>query len=310
MMQKRNFGKTGLKVSPLGFGAAPIGFLETERADALAVLNLLLDHGVNLIDTAACYPGSEIMLGDTIANRRDECILVTKAGHVVDGASGKEFSPQVITESIDRSLKRLRTDRLDVVLIHSCKKDLLEKGDALGALLKAKAAGKIRFAGYSGDNEAATYAAGLPGIEVIETSVNIADQVNIDSVLAAAAKHGHGVEAKRPIANAAWRSVDEQRGIYKNYASEYKKRLTAMKLDPVALGIDGPPQKAWPELALRFTLSFPAVSCAIIGTTSLDNASANLAAAEKGPLPDATVRAIRDAFAKAQPAPGAWTGQT
>ena len=78
--------------------------------------------------------------------------------------------------------------------------------------------------------------------------------------------------------------------MYKSYAKTYTERLAKMKLSPAALGFSGPPETAWPELALRFTLSQPGVHCAIIGTTNPDNARANLEAAEKGPLPPEVVR--------------------
>jgi aryl-alcohol dehydrogenase-like predicted oxidoreductase len=97
--------------------------------------------------------------------------------------------------------------------------------------------------------------------------------------------------------------------MYKSYAKTYTERLAKMKLDPAALGVPGSPERAWPELALRFTLSQPGVHCAIIGTTNPDNARANIALAEKGPLPADAVRKIREAFHRADPQ-GTWLGQT
>src|ERR1051325_5468131 len=115
-MKKLQFGKTGFHVSPLGFGAAPIGYLNTEREKVRKILNLLLDRGVNVIDTAASYEGSA----------------------------------ELIRKTVDRSLRRLRTDRLDVMLLHSCDLHTLQKGEAIGALIEAQKGGKIRWAGYSG----------------------------------------------------------------------------------------------------------------------------------------------------------------
>ena len=69
--QYRTFGRTGLQVSPLGFGGAPIGLLATDADEVGTLLNALLDHGVNVIDTAACYHGSEAVIGRSIAHRRD-----------------------------------------------------------------------------------------------------------------------------------------------------------------------------------------------------------------------------------------------
>jgi aryl-alcohol dehydrogenase-like predicted oxidoreductase len=195
------------------------------------------------------------------------------------------------------------------MLLHSCDLATLRKGEALGALVRARDAGKVRFAGYSGDNEAAAHAATLPEVAVVQTSISLADQANIDRVLPAARKNNVGVMAKRPIANAAWKDLGEQPGMYKSYAATYTDRLAKMRLDPAALGFNGPREQVWPELALRFTLSQPGVHTAIIGTTNPENAKANLDAAEKGPLPEDVVRKIREAFRAADPT-GAWAGQT
>ena len=307
-MDKATFGKTGLIVSRLGFGAGPIGFLKTDQERVGRILNMLLDSGVNVIDTAASYLGSEEVIGNTVAHRRDQYVLISKCGQSFPDLPGAAWSEQVITATVDRSLRRLRTEGLDVLLLHSCDLATLKKGEALGALVKAREAGKIRCAGYSGDNDAAAYAATLADVAVLETSVNIADQMNLDTVLPAARKNNLGVIAKRPIANAAWKEPSEQPGFYGTYASEYHRRLKQMKLNPTDLGFTDPPDQAWTELALRFTLSQVGVHAAIIGTTNPEHARANIAAARKGPLPPQFVQKIREAFLRADPQ-RRWTGQ-
>lgn len=308
-MNKTAFGKTGFHVTPLGFGAGPIGYLKIDQDRISTILNTLLDSGVNVIDTAASYPGSEESIGNSVSHRRNQFVLISKCGQSFPDVPGDAWSPEVISGTVDRALRRLKTDHLDVMLLHSCDLATLKKGDAVAALAKARDAGKIRFAGYSGDNEAAAYAAGLPDIAVIETSVNIADQMNLETVLPIARKNNLGVIAKRPIANAAWKEPSEQPGMYGNYASEYHNRLKQMKLNPADLGIQGPAKEAWAELALRFTLSQPGVHTAIIGTTNAANARANIAATEKGPLPAGVLEKIRAAFHQADPGKK-WTGQT
>jgi aryl-alcohol dehydrogenase-like predicted oxidoreductase len=308
-MKKVPFGRTGLQVSVLGFGASPIGFLRTERDRAGAMLNFLLDHGVNLIDTAASYKESETVIGQTIGHRRDQFILVSKCGTGLPDISAPAWSADNVTQTIERSLGRLKTDVLDVVFLHSCDLATLQKGEALGALIAAHKAGKVRFPGYSGDNEAAAFAAALPDIYVIETSVNIVDQVNIDTVLPVAIKHDVGVLAKRPIANAAWKQMSQQADVFKGYIQPYAERFAKMNLDPRSLGFAGKPGDVWPEIALRFTLSQPGVSCAIIGTTNPDNAKANVAAVGKGPLPADAEAKIRQAFSQ-KSAGESWSGLT
>jgi len=264
---------------------------------------------VNVIDTAAAYQGSEELIAKAVGHRRDDFVLVSKCGKRVPEVEGEDWSARVVTQTVDRSLKRLGTDRLDVMLLHSCKKEVLVKGEALGALLRAKEAGKIRFAGYSGDNDAATYAVGLPGVDVLMCSASLCDQVNLDGVLPAAAAAGVGVLAKRSVANGAWKPLDAQQGIYRDYVKPYVERFQAMGLDPRALGFAG--EEDWMELALRFTLALPGVNVLSIGTTSPANAEANLRLMEAGPLAPEPVAAIRKAFVEARRrAAVSWPGLT
>ena len=312
MLTKRAFGNTGLSVSALGFGSAPVGFLEKDNRPAGDILNYLLDHGVNVIDTAECYAGAEDMIGQTVAHRRNEYVLITKCGHKFPGAEVAEWSPQLVRQSVESSLRRLRTDHLDVVLLHTPALDVLKKGDLMAVLIEARDAGKIRFIGFSGDNEDAVYAANLPDIRVIETSVSICDQANIGKVLPVAAKRGLGVIAKRPIANSAWRRASSLRGLYASYSRPYAERLKKMGILPGDLGFGGAPSaEIWPEIALRFTLSVPEVHTAIVGTTKVDNARTNLEHALMEPLPDVVMGKIREAVAQGEKRSGEqWTGLT
>ena len=290
-----------MEVSPLGFGAAPIGFLETEQSTVTNILNTLLDAGANAFDTAAMYQGSEELIGRAIGHRRSECVLISKCGTEVKHAKGKAWSAELIRNTVDAALKRLRTDVVDVMLLHSCDLATLKKGEALGEMVRAREAGKIRFAGYSGDNEAVAWAAQQADVAVVEMSVSIVDQANIDKGLPVAREHDVGVIAKRPIGNSCWRPLSEFEKFYPDYVRPYAERVQKVGLRREEFGIDD-----WAELALRFTLSQEGVHTAIIGTTNPDNARANIAAAEKGPLPAEAVRKIREAFAKASG--GQWPG--
>ncbi|QOV91752.1 aldo/keto reductase [Humisphaera borealis] len=300
-MVKRKFGSTNLDVTPLGFGAAPIGFLKTEQDRVATILNLLLDEGINLIDTAAMYEGSESLIGQAVGHRRSEYVLVSKCGTRVPEISAPLWSAELISQTVDRALRNLRTDHLDVMLLHSCDLKTLQKGEALAALVKARDAGKVRFVGYSGDNQTAAYAASFPDVAVIETSISIADQANLQAVLPAAAEHQVGIIAKRPIANAAWMGVEGRSGFYGGYVKPYVDRLEQMNVAPTDIGFDSDGSDAWAEMALRFTLSHPGVHTAIIGTTNPDNARKNIAFANKGPLSPEQVAQIRQAFREADP---------
>jgi aryl-alcohol dehydrogenase-like predicted oxidoreductase len=308
-MEFTTFGRTGLKVSRIAFGAGPIGYLGADQEQAGKVLNLLLDQGVNVIDTAAAYLGSEELIGKAVGGRRHDYVLVSKCGRKVDGVQGEDWSAQLISETVDRSLRRLRTDHLDVMLLHSCSQEVLERGEALGALLRAREAGKIRLAGYSGDNAAATFAVALPGVDVLMCSASFCDQANLDGALLAAASAGTGVIVKRSVANGAWKPLDAQQGLYRDYVKPYMERFAAMGLQPGELGYSGAGD--WLEIALRFTLALEEVQVVSIGTTNPVNAEANLRILEKGPLPQEAVALIRRTFREAQERLGtSWPGLT
>jgi aryl-alcohol dehydrogenase-like predicted oxidoreductase len=308
-MEKRPFGRTGFSVSALGFGGAPAAFLNTDAAQATHMLESLLDSGLNVIDTAASYPGSEEFIGQHLSHRRKDYVLISKCGRPIDGIDAPEFSYELVSKSVDRALKLLKTDVLDVMLLHSCDLEKLKQGDALRALVDARNAGKIRHAGYSGDNEALTFAAAHPEVAVVEMSINICDQANIGHGLKAAQEHNVGIIVKRPVANAAWKDLSEQKGFYASYAKSYTERFAKINLKPSELGFSGDPLKAWPEIALRFTLGQPGIHTAIVGTTNPANAKANLEAAGKGPLPQEVLRKIRQAF-EAASAGDSWPALT
>jgi aryl-alcohol dehydrogenase-like predicted oxidoreductase len=304
------FGRTGLRVAPLGFGGAPIGNLDTDGAVVAEVLGTLLDHGVNVIDTAHAYYGSEEAIGVAVGHRREEYVLISKCGSKWEEDDlPPAWTPEYVRATIDRSLRRLRTDRLDVMLLHSCDLQALQRGDVLAAVLEARDAGKVRFAGYSGDNEAAAWAASHPEIAVVQTSVSICDQLNVDEVLPLTVRHDVGVMAKRPVANAAWKTRELQYERYRKYAEPYHERFERMGPDLAALRDACGADLEWPEIALRFTLAMPGVHTAIVGTTNPANLEANLRAAARGPLPEPAVRLIRDAYRAADP-DGAWPGLT
>src|SRR5690606_16163851 len=153
------FGKTGLSVAPLGFGAAPAAYLKADQQEVRSLLDRMIDAGVNVIDTAASYPGSEGVIGNLLKDRRQGLVYVSKCGTKIPESSAAEWSAELIGQTVDRALKSLKTDLLDVMLLHSCDEATLRKGEAIGALVKARDAGKVKHIGYSGDNEAAAYAA-------------------------------------------------------------------------------------------------------------------------------------------------------
>lgn len=293
-MEQRLFGNTGLRVSVLGFGGSEIGFQGASADTVTRLLNSALDAGLNVIDTAECYANSEELIGAAVGHRRGDYHLFTKVGHEHGWSAGDDWSAASIERTIDRSLKRLRTDRLDLVQLHSCSAAVLAKGEAINALQRAKQAGKARFIGYSGDSDNAVAAVSSGVFDTLQISVSIADQESIERVLPLAIERNMGVIAKRPIANAAWRTHTRPVGAY---GEPYWERLTKLKY----AFLPGWPGRALDETAmahaaehaLRFTLSAPGVHTMIVGTTRPDRWPDNARVLAKGTLPKMEYELIR-----------------
>jgi aryl-alcohol dehydrogenase-like predicted oxidoreductase len=299
MIEQRQFGKTDMQVSVLGFGGAEIGF---EKASPEVVARLLgdaLDAGLNVIDTAECYPNSEELIGQSVAARRKDYYLFTKCGHPENYTQG-DWRPDSLLKTIQRSLQRLKTDRVDLVQLHSCSEAELRKGDVITALQEARRKGQTRYIGYSGDGQAARYAIECGAFDTLQTSVSIADQEAIDLTLPLARQRQMGVIAKRPIANAAWRYANKPENAYH---LPYWERLQKLSYD----WLRAEPQQAASN-ALRFTLSVGGVHTAIVGTKNPARWRENAALLAAGPLPASDFEAIRERWRKV--ADAAWVGQT
>jgi aryl-alcohol dehydrogenase-like predicted oxidoreductase len=295
-MEKRVLGKTGMNVTVLGYGGAEIGYRGVPEETVQRLINGALDAGLNVIDTAECYVDSEEKIGKVASRRRSDYFLFTKCGHDKDG---DHWNPQKMAEQIDRSLQRLRTDRVDLLQLHSCTEDQLRKGDVVEVIQRARAAGKTRFIGYSGDGHAALYAVQSGIFDTLQISVSIADQEALDLVLPAAQAKGIGVIAKRPIANAIWKESSKPA----EYYQPYWQRLRQLDYD--FLQTDSGQDIA---TALRFTLSVPGVHTAIVGTTKPERWKQNADLLRGGALDSQRVNAIRSRW-KAVAAPD-WVGQT
>ena len=114
-METRPLGGTDMQVSVLGFGGSEIGYQRVSAKAVSKLLNSALDGGLNVIDTAECYLDSEEMIGEAVASRRKDYFLFSKCGHP-QGWGREDWRPAAILRSIERSLKRLRTDYLAVLL--------------------------------------------------------------------------------------------------------------------------------------------------------------------------------------------------
>lgn len=249
-MEMRTLGDTGIKVSLLGLGTVkigrnegvkyPRGFDLPDDDAVIALLDAARALGINLLDTAPAYGLSEERLGKLLPGRREDWVIVTKAGETFEnGASRFDFSAGAIRASVERSLKRLRTDCIDAVLLHSDGED--EAGDrflpAVEELASLKARGLIRASGFSGKTMAG-FDRLMNHVDLLMATYN-PDYTAEADVIARAARAGKGVLIKKALAS--------------GHAHD-------------------------PAKALAMAATLPGVSSIVVGTLSPANLRANAAA--------------------------------
>jgi aryl-alcohol dehydrogenase-like predicted oxidoreductase len=287
-METRPFGRTGIRVPVLGFGAMQLGDPRVPEPEAAAMLNGVLDLGLTLIDTARSYGLSEERIGRHLARRRDEFVLSTKVGYGVDGL--EDWTYECVLAGVDAARDRLRTDVIDIVHLHSCDPGTLRTGEAARALLRCRELGKIRVAAYSGDDEALGIAIGSGMFGSVQASVSLCDQQALD-LLPDATTRGLGTIAKRSLAGRPWDpSVQPVDAAQQEYHRRYLD-LCAAGMDLAAADLDG--------AALRFSAFAPGVDCVIVGGADARHLQNNIAAVSAGPLRPEQLAAIRGAFSRA-----------
>jgi aryl-alcohol dehydrogenase-like predicted oxidoreductase len=285
-MQTRAFGKSGLRVTPLGFGAMHINDARVSESEAGRLLNQVLDAGVNLIDTARGYGLSEERIGRHLAHRRQDFLLSTKVGYGIPGVA--DWTHDCILAGVDAALVRLRCDHLDIVHLHSCPLPILENGQVIAALEACARAGKVGVVAYSGDNAELDFAIRSGRFGSVQTSISLCDQGNLGGRLAALQGRGLGVIAKRPLAGAVWQQTQRPSS---HAEGQYWDRWQAMGLALPPSGL------TWNEAALRFTAHCPGVASSIVGTSQLAHFKQNLEWVAKGPLPPEDLLGFHAAFA-------------
>jgi len=275
----RELGRTGLQVTALGYGAMelrgePRGRPVTpEQADA--VLNAVLDAGINYIDTSIDYGQSEELIGRAIAHRRSEYFLATKCGCLVGAAAAQPgqrmphvFTRENIVAGVDQSLARMKTDYVDLLQFHaSPSRQRLEENEAIETVLDLKRQGKVRFVGMSST---------LPNLaDHIQMGVFDAFQIPYsalqrehEAIIGEAAAAGSGIVIRGGAARGA-PSGEKQAD-----AAVWERA----NLDDL---LDGMTPM---EFILRFTFSHPELDTNIVGTINPQHLRDNLRAVEKGPL--------------------------
>jgi aryl-alcohol dehydrogenase-like predicted oxidoreductase len=290
-IQTRSLGRTGADVTILGYGAMelrgqPYGPAIADD-EAGRLLNAVLDGGINLIDTSIDYGRSEELIGRYIGHRRDEYFLASKCGCLLDppppGARPPfphDFSAANVRAGVEQSLRRLGTDRLDLVQVHmSPSRDQMAAGGTIETLQALRGEGKLRFIGMSGilPNLPDQIAMGVFDVFQIPYS---AVQREHEQLISAAAEAGAGILIRGGAARGGpAEDKNWQRGPIGLADGEGQRRWQSAGLDGLLAGMSPI------EFMLRFTLSHPALSSTIVGTSNIGHLRSNLTVAEQGPLP-------------------------
>lgn len=281
-MIHRPLGQTGLSASLLGFGAMHFDGLADE-AEVGRLLHGVLDLGITLIDTARGYGRSEERIGLHLAGRRHEFLLSTKFGYGVDGVP--DWTYPCIVQGVERALRLMRTDHIDIGHLHSCPLPILQRGEVSEALADCVRAGKLRVAAYSGENAELAHALTDPRFASVQCSLSLADRANLSPLASAP---GKGLLVKRALAGLAWARQQRPDDFCEG---SYYERWQAMALPDLGL--------PWPELALRWAAYQPGVSSLLLGSQRIANLQAGIAAIERGPLPSELLQTLEQAWQRA-----------
>lgn len=296
-MRRRMLGSTGLEVSEISFGGWQLGnhadWDAMDEATAHELVAAALDQGVNLFDTAPNYAGtnSERILGEALVGRRHQVVLVSKFGHTAAGP--KDFSADRLRGNLEASLRRLRTDCLDVLLLHNPPLALYRGADPIwDALERIKAEGLIRHYGASLDFADEIEAClKNTGSEVLEVLFNILHQ-DVRRAFPLVRERKAGVIVKIPL-DSGWLtgrfdSATRFGGVRSRWRSDQVMRRAELVDGLDWLTADGSRLSA---KALAYVLAYDEVSCAIPGMRNREQLQANIGAAET-PLTEAERRRL------------------
>lgn len=311
-LPKSILGRTGLEVTKLGYGAmelrGPGGMRgrEVSGKDAEGLLNSVLDQGINFIDTSPDYGLSEEQIGDYISHRRDEFYLASKCGCPVNQPPPEQgqrpehtFTRENVRAGVEQSLRRMKTDHLDVVQFHiSPSRETLEENESVEELQELQQEGKIRFLGMSGTlpNLPDHIAMGVfDAFQIPYSAVEREHEGLIhDAAMAGAGNIIRGGVA-RGIPAGATQSLE---GYPRRFREAYEARIKAWEGAKLEEILDGMPVM---EFMLRFTLTHPDMNTTIVGTSSPDHLADNIDVARKGPLPDGLYAKAKERLGGALP---------
>ncbi|MDD5061113.1 MAG: aldo/keto reductase [Candidatus Marinimicrobia bacterium] len=315
-MQYRELGRTGWKVSAISFGAWAIGgtWGAVDDRDSLAALHCALDHGVNFFDTADVYGDghSERLLARLRRERREPFYIATKAGRRLDPHVTSGYNLRNLTAFVERSLKNLETNTIDLLQLHCPPTEVYympEIFDILDSLVKD---GKIRYYGVSVEKvEEALKAIEFPNVQSVQIIFNIFRQRPAELFFKQAQHKRVGILTRLPLSSGLLTGKFTPQSIFAGDDHRaFNRRGEAFDRGETFSGLDFqtglriveelrpliPSGFSMTQMALRWILMFPAVTCAIPGAKRAEQVGENASAADLPPLSVATMQKIRELY--------------
>ncbi|MGD0744280.1 MAG: aldo/keto reductase [Verrucomicrobiota bacterium] len=312
-MKYRVLGRTGWKVSEISFGAWAIGdaWGSVDDRESLAALHAALDGGVNFFDTADVYGDgrSERLLAKLRKERVDKFFIATKAGRRLPKQTPEGYNRANLTAFIERSLRNLDTDALDLLQLHCPPTEAYYRPEMFAILDDFIKAGKLRYYGVSVEKvEEALKAIEFPGVQTVQIIFNIFRQRPADLFFAEAQRRKVGILARVPLASGLLSGkITRKSKFAKDDHRNFNRHGEAFDRGETFAGVDFAtglraveelkplvPKNATPaQLALRWILEFPAVTCAIPGAKRPAQVAENIAASDLAPLSAGTMKKIR-----------------
>jgi aryl-alcohol dehydrogenase-like predicted oxidoreductase len=312
-MNYRSFGRTGWQVSEIGFGAWAIGaeWGSVSAEDALKALHTAIDNGVNFIDTADVYGDgrSERLVSQVLKERSERVYVATKAGRRLNPHVPEGFTRENLTAFIERSLKNLDVDALDLVQLHCPPYQVYYMPEVFGILDDLVQAGKLRYYGVSVEKvEEAIKAVEYPNLQSVQIIFNIFRQRPAELFFDLAQRRQVGILARVPLASGLLTGkMSSQTSFPSNDHRNFNREGEAFDIGETFSGVDYetglqavdelrglvPKGATMAQFALRWILMFEAVSLAIPGAKNAKQAEDNARAANMPPLDETTMAKTR-----------------
>jgi aryl-alcohol dehydrogenase-like predicted oxidoreductase len=315
-MKYRTLGRTGWQVSEISFGAWAIGgnWGKVREEDALAALNTAIDNGINFIDTADVYGDgrSERLIAQVLKERSEQVYVATKAGRRLDPHVAEGYNRENLTGFIERSLRNLDVETLDLVQLHCPPTEVYYNPELFEVMDDLVKAGKIKYYGVSVEKvEEAIKALEFPNVQSVQIIFNMFRQRPADLFFGLAKERQVGILARVPLASGLLTGkmtpqstfpADDHRNFNRHgEAFDVGETFAGVNFDIGLKAVDklkdlAPEGATMAQFALRWILMFDAVTCAIPGAKNPKQALDNINAAELPPLPDEVMSRIQDIY--------------